>query len=98
MCRSHLIKILKLAGVLIRLSMTLTFAEFCSRLDPKKNPIVSQYVLPDFSINQPGYLLDPATSEELPKDVPILFMGNERFSIPEILFHPSHVGQSSPIS
>jgi actin-related protein 6 len=47
-------------------------------------------VLPDFSRNRHGYIRQPDSppidSEQ------ILYMGNERFSIPEVLFCPDHIG------
>ncbi|KAL7306052.1 hypothetical protein TKK_0001514 [Trichogramma kaykai] len=53
-----------------------------------ENSIVKDYVLPDFTNIRRGYLTDPGTDT----DSQVLRMNNERFSIPEILFHPSDVG------
>src|ERR1700733_4966292 len=56
----------------------------------KNNRIVQEYVLPDFSRNRSGYIRrpnDPHIDGEQ-----ILDMGNERFSIPEVLFCPDHIG------
>lgn len=53
-----------------------------------ENSIVKDYVLPDFSTVRRGYLTDAGTVV----DQQILRMNNERFSIPEILFHPSDIG------
>jgi len=50
-------------------------------------------VLPDFSRNRRGYIRqpdDPAIDGEQ-----ILYMGNERFSIPEVMFCPDHIGMSA---
>lgn len=52
------------------------------------NTIVKDYVLPDFLSIRRGYLADAGTET----DQQVLRMNNERFSIPEILFHPSDVG------
>ena len=52
------------------------------------NTIVKDYVLPDFTTIRRGYLTDPGTAT----DQQVLRMNNERFTIPEILFHPSDVG------
>lgn len=54
----------------------------------KDNTIVKDYVLPDFSTIKRGYLTDAGTVT----DQQVLRMNNERFSIPEILFHPSDIG------
>jgi len=61
------------------------------RVEPPNNPIVRQYVLPDFSLNRPGKLLEPG---QVVKDASwqILAMNNERFTVPEILFTPSDIG------
>jgi hypothetical protein len=50
-----------------------------------------QYVLPDFSLNRPGILLEPG---QVVKDASwqILEMNNERFTVPELLFTPSDIG------
>jgi len=56
----------------------------------KNNRIVQEFVLPDFSRNRSGYIRrpnDPHIDGEQ-----ILYMGNERFSIPEVLFCPDHIG------
>ncbi|KAF8671468.1 actin family [Rhizoctonia solani] len=57
----------------------------------KINPTTRSYVLPNFGTEppKPGYITT------LPQEGDtILPMNNERFSIPEILFSPSHVGLS----
>ena len=60
------------------------------RADKSRNTIVQEYVLPDFSRNRHGYIRQP---ESAPIDgEQILYMGNERFSIPEVLFCPDHIG------
>lgn len=54
----------------------------------KGNTIVKDYVLPDFTSLRRGFLQDPGVESEQQT----LRLSNERFSIPEILFHPSDVG------
>lgn len=80
-----------------------------NRVHPRKNPIVQEYILPDFSSNRPGYIRkgpNAVTRESSPiiedqsgsagskplADEPVLYMSNERFTVPEVLFHPSDVG------
>ncbi|EIW68065.1 hypothetical protein TREMEDRAFT_40155 [Tremella mesenterica DSM 1558] len=79
----------------------------CKR-DPRHNPIVQEYVLPDFSPNstsRTGYIrsgpnANPPTSTDKPEmtkranveEEQVLWMGNERFLGPELLFHPSDIG------
>lgn len=50
-----------------------------------------RYLLPDFSLNRAGRLLEPG---EAVKDASwqILEMNNERFTVPEVLFTPSDIG------
>jgi len=62
-----------------------------SRVEPRKNPIILLYVLPDFSLNRPGQLLSP---DQVVNDASwqILEMNNERFTVPELLFTPSDIG------
>ena len=62
-----------------------------SSVEPRENPIILRYVLPDFSLNRPGQLLTP---DQVVKDASwqILEMNNERFTVPELLFTPSDIG------
>lgn len=63
-----------------------------SRVEPgKNNGMVVKYVLPDFSLNRGGKLLEPG---QVVKDASwqILEMKNERFTVPELLFTPSDIG------
>jgi len=70
--------------------VTLTYQPTTFRVDRSRNAIVQEYVLPDFSRNRQGYIRQP---DDLPVDgEQILYMGNERFSIPEVLFCPDHIG------
>ncbi|KAF8886226.1 actin-related protein Arp6 [Gymnopilus junonius] len=64
-------------------------SEIC-RIDPKHNPIVQEYILPDLSTNRKGRV-------RLPDDIitetdQILVMNNERFTVPELLFRPDDIG------
>lgn len=62
-----------------------------SRVEPPNNPVILRYVLPDFSLNRPGKLLQPG---QVVKDASwqMLEMNNERFTVPELLFTPSDIG------
>lgn len=58
--------------------------------DPKSNPIVQEYILPDFSSNRQGRIKEP---DDIVSDTDqILIMNNERFSIPETIFRPDDIG------
>ncbi|KDQ15131.1 hypothetical protein BOTBODRAFT_131733 [Botryobasidium botryosum FD-172 SS1] len=59
---------------------------------PKKNPIVQEYILPDYTSKRGGHIRLPNDDPEASRDLPILSMGNERFSVPEVLFNPSDIG------
>ncbi|EZA48624.1 hypothetical protein DMN91_012514 [Ooceraea biroi] len=54
----------------------------------ESNTVAKDYVLPDYTSLRRGYLKDP----EPPNEQQTLRLTNERFAIPEILFHPSDVG------
>jgi Actin len=64
------------------------------RVDPKNNPIVQEYVLPDLSTNRRGRIRQP--DDIVTETDQILVMNNERFAVPEILFHPDDIGIFSP--
>ena len=49
------------------------------------------YILPDFSLSNRGFIHDPSSNEPCPPDR-TLALGNERFSVPELIFHPSDIG------
>ncbi|XP_063700215.1 actin-related protein 6 [Culicoides brevitarsis] len=55
-----------------------------------ENTIVREYVLPDFTTLQRGILREPTKKQD--EDYQTLKVNNERFAIPEILFHPSDIG------
>jgi actin-related protein 6 len=61
----------------------------CKKKYPE-NKIVREYVLPDCSTIRRGYLQSVGASKN--SDFQILRLNNERFAVPEILFHPSDVG------
>jgi actin-related protein 6 len=61
------------------------------RQDPKGNPIVQEYILPDFSTNRQGRVRRP--DDIIAETDQILLMNNERFTVPEILFRPDDIGQ-----
>ncbi|XP_006621461.1 actin-related protein 6 isoform X1 [Apis dorsata] len=54
----------------------------------ENNPIIKDYVLPDYTTLRRGFLKNP----EPPNEQQTLRLSNERFAIPEILFFPSDVG------
>ncbi|XP_011298053.1 actin-related protein 6 [Fopius arisanus] len=54
----------------------------------ESNPVVKDYVLPDYTSLRRGFLKDPEPQSEHQT----LRLNNERFAIPEILFNPSDVG------
>lgn len=65
------------------------------RIAKKKYPdntIVREYVLPDFTSIKRGYLREPTIGKQSNDDQQTLRLTNERFTIPELLFHPSDVG------
>lgn len=66
--------------------------------NPKRSSIVQEYVLPDYSSNRMGHVRLPTDELEAPRDLPILSMGNERFSVPELLFNPSDIGKHTSYS
>ncbi|KAM7540673.1 hypothetical protein Aperf_G00000026948 [Anoplocephala perfoliata] len=67
--------------------------------ETSQNSIARDYVLPDYIDVHRGYLRSPS---ERPKDAAeraklqgyTLRLNNERFTVPELLFHPSDVGYS----
>lgn len=74
--------------------------------DPKPidTSIVCEYVLPDYENVKRGYMRphDPAMSRKkrlgldgIQKE-DFVVIGNERFAVPELIFHPTDVGMTSP--
>ena len=73
--------------------------DFCrdmelAKLRDDRNTIVRDYVLPDFSHIRRGYVKTAETTNttDATFDEQIIRLTNERFSVPEILFHPSDIG------
>lgn len=64
---------------------------FTTRKPKSDNHIVKDYVLPDFTTLQRGYIRD-VTANSKDDEFQILRLNNERFTIPELLFFPSDVG------
>lgn len=58
------------------------------------NTIIREYVLPDYTQIRRGYLrtLDASKSGPDGDELQTLRINNERFVIPEVLFHPSDIG------
>ncbi|KAI0926977.1 hypothetical protein AcV5_007630 [Taiwanofungus camphoratus] len=63
--------------------------EMC-RADTRKNDIVQEYILPDFSVHRPGRIRQ--ANEHLDDTHQVLYMNNERFTVPEIIFRPDDIG------
>lgn len=61
-----------------------------TKKNKSENDIIKDYVLPDFTTIQRGYLRDPSPNND--DDFQVLRLNNERFTIPELLFFPSDVG------
>ncbi|CAG2100522.1 unnamed protein product [Medioppia subpectinata] len=57
----------------------------------RRNPIIRDYVLPDYTVLKRGYVRDPNDKTPI-TDHQVIRMNNERFQVPELLFHPSDVG------
>ncbi|KAK4026015.1 actin-related protein 6 [Daphnia magna] len=55
----------------------------------KDNPYVVDYVLPDFTTIRRGYV---RPKDEAGSGEQVIRMNNERFAVPELLFHPSDIG------
>jgi actin-related protein 6 len=58
---------------------------------PSKNDYICEYVLPDCTTIKKGFMQPYGTAKKS-DDYQYLKLNNERFSVPEILFHPSDVG------
>ena len=61
-----------------------------------KRDIVCDYVLPDFSTISRGYTLpnDSENRKQIMENHQMIRLNHERFTVPEILFHPSDIGLS----
>lgn len=64
-----------------------------SRQKSKENTIVKDYVLPDYTVIKRGYLRSIEESVSKSKDTVEQFirLNNERYQVPEVLFHPSNL-------
>ncbi|KII90669.1 hypothetical protein PLICRDRAFT_174052 [Plicaturopsis crispa FD-325 SS-3] len=60
------------------------------RVDPKRNRIVQEYILPDLTTDRQGHVRRP--DDIIADNDQILFMNNERFTVPEIIFRPDDIG------
>lgn len=56
-----------------------------------ENPIVREYVLPDYTTIKRGFLQAAGTAKKN-DEYQILRLNNERFAVPELFFHPSDIG------
>ncbi|KAJ1974800.1 Actin- protein 6 [Dimargaris verticillata] len=65
---------------------------------PLNNSITLAYTLPDLTTTPHGYIksiggkLMPSSREPRVNQAQTLYMDNERFTVPELLFHPSDIG------
>ena len=57
-----------------------------------ENTIIREYVLPDFTHIRRGFKRPPMSNKEDSGEFQTVRMNNERFVIPEVLFHPSDIG------
>lgn len=58
-----------------------------------ENTIITDYVLPDYANIRKGYAKPQHESTGIPSNSEqIIRLNNERFTIPELLFHPSDIG------
>ena len=63
------------------------------RESSEPDQIVQEYVLPNFSERREGRI--KGRDEILTDEEDVVRMGNERFAVPELLFHPSDIGKIS---
>lgn len=68
------------------------WTKVCLRTDPKNNPIVREYILPDYSVHRRGRVRN--LGESLDESFQILYMNHERFTVPEIIFRPDDIGNA----
>ena len=62
-----------------------------AKLKGPTNTIAREYVLPDFTSLKKGFVRQPSHGKS-GSDEQCLRLSNERFAIPELLFHPSDIG------
>lgn len=66
--------------------------ELASKKSSIDNPIVRDYILPDYIVYKRGFVYDSDKHSDINKsDYQLIRMNNERFQVPEILFHPSDI-------
>ncbi|TFK90533.1 actin-like protein Arp6 [Polyporus arcularius HHB13444] len=70
--------------------------ETCRYVSQTLNPIVQEYIFPDYSANRPGRIRTPG--ESLGESYQTLTMNNERFTVPEILFRLDQAGLSATVA
>lgn len=64
-----------------------------ARLKGKENTICRDYVLPDYTTIHRGFMKPLEETDQKPKNnEQIIKVNNERFAVPEVLFHPSNIG------
>ena len=70
--------------------VSLEFDSDLQKCRDKVNDILKEYVLPDYNVTYKGYSrdFDPLKRGE----EQIITMGNPRFTVPEVLFNPNHIG------
>lgn len=84
-------KDLELSRYVMRVSCSIRPDLVVDSQNPNINPIIQEYVLPDFSTNRRGRIRKP--DEILEDSHQVLYMNNERFAVPEILFRPDDIGE-----
>ncbi|XP_070383837.1 actin-related protein 6 [Dermacentor albipictus] len=58
-----------------------------------ENTVARDYVLPDYTVIKRGYIRPLEETTGRPKDnEQLLRLSNERFTVPELLFHPTDIG------
>ncbi|KAI5815180.1 actin family [Pyronema omphalodes] len=63
--------------------------EKCKRLRTVDNPLVRDYVLPDYNTHKAGFVRPHGKRGD---DEQVMVLANERFTVPELLFNPADVG------
>ncbi|KAH7939283.1 actin-related protein 6 [Rhipicephalus sanguineus] len=64
-----------------------------ARKHGSENTVARDYVLPDYTVIKRGYIRPLEETTGKPKDnEQLLRLNNERFMVPELLFHPSDIG------
>uniref|UniRef100_A0A0N5AXB5 Actin-related protein 6 n=1 Tax=Syphacia muris TaxID=451379 RepID=A0A0N5AXB5_9BILA len=66
-------------------------AQKFKRKKRNENSIIREYVLPDFTSHNRGFVREPQDSKDI-EDCQKLILNLERFTVPEVLFSPSDIG------